>query len=78
MLTPRIGDLTPAPTQPPAGLPSWATNLLIIGTGIGMGLAAFPYREKAMGRVVLDAGGGIAGIGFIFMILDFAGFRPKL
>lgn len=75
-LKPLLGQLTPQKPQAPVGIPSWGVNLLIIGTGIALGIGAYPYRKKPVGDLLVHAGGGMAGIGFIFAILDLAGFRP--
>lgn len=71
-----LGDITPMKPAPPAGFPSWGTNLIIMASGIGIGLVAYPYKKKPVGDLLVHAGGSIAGIGLIFTILDFAGFRP--
>lgn len=71
-----LGQLTPTKPVPPSGIPSWGTNLIIMASGIGIGLAAYPFKKKALGDLLVHAGGSIAGIGLIFTILDVAGFRP--
>jgi hypothetical protein len=70
-----IGQLTPQKPEPPSGMPSWGVNLLIIGTGVALGIGAYPYRRKPVGDLLVHAGGGMAGIGLIFAILDLVGFR---
>ena len=74
-VAPLGADLTPSHPTPPSGIPSWGTNLIIMASGIGIGLAAYPYKKKPFGDLLVHAGGSIAGIGLIFTILDFAGFR---
>jgi hypothetical protein len=71
-----IGDVTPVKPQAPSGLPSWGVNLAIMGAGVVIGLASYPYKKKPLGDLLVHAGGSIAGIGLIFTILDFTGFRP--
>jgi hypothetical protein len=75
-IAPMMGDLTPLKPEPPAGLPSWGVNLVIMGTGVAMALVAYPYKKKPVGDLLVHAGGSIAGIGLIFTILDASGFRP--
>jgi len=72
-----IGQLTPTPPKPPESvkIPSWGVNLIIIGSGVAIGVGAYPYRRKPVGDLLVHAGGGMAGIGLIFMILDLIGFR---
>jgi len=74
-VAPVMGQLTPVKPQAPSGIPSWGVNLIIIGTGVALGIGAYPYRRKPVGDLLVHAGGGMAGIGIIFSILDLTGFR---
>ena len=44
----------------------------------GPGFRANASIGRAIRLMMLNLGGGIAGIGLIFMILDLSGFRPKI
>lgn len=43
-------------------------NLVILGGGVLLGLAAYAYRESPLGNVVLNAAGSVAGVALVFFL----------
>lgn len=68
----------PAMPEPPKGVPAMAVNLAIMAGGLGIGLLGFKYRKYPLGAIAVGMGGSVAGVGFIFVVLDLFGFSKQI
>ena len=54
-------------------------NVAIMAVGATVGLIGAYHRKSDIGLVAVSAGGGMFGLGLIFLVLDLFGFRrPSL
>ena len=52
------------------GISPTVVDLSLLGGGLVLGLATFPYRDAPIGQTLLIAGGGLAAVGIAFLIRD--------
>jgi hypothetical protein len=74
---PRLAQVTPMPVpRAPGGLPPAVVNLVILTSGVGIGMLGFYHRKSPLGAIAMGAGGSVAGVGLVFFMLDLMGFGP--
>lgn len=68
-----LGEMKSRKTK---GLSPTVVDLSLVGSGLVLGLATWPYQNTPIGQTLLIAGGGLAAVGLAFLIRDLVTSKP--